>query len=94
MNKEVIGFIKYLYNEDNISIDSIYKTFEKLEKDLHLTKYELICDFENDLTNKLRDFKTEILDQMLILLSQLEDIQQIKEVYSKLSTIQSMLKRI
>lgn len=87
MNKELIDFINYLYND--YSID---KAFEKLENDLHLKKYESICDFEEELTSNLKDFKSEILDYLLILLAQLKDIQQIKEVYEKLNTIQSLIK--
>lgn len=91
MNKEVIHFIKLLYEDKTLSMDSINKAFEYLEKEKNLSKYESICDFEEDLTSNIIDFKTEILDCLMILLAQLKDIGDVKKVYDRLKTIQAIL---
>lgn len=93
MNKKLIYFIKCLYYDDNLTDESIDHAFEKLKKDLHLTKYESICDFENNLIEELKNFKSEILDYLLILLAQLKDIEEVKEVYDKMNTIQSIIQK-
>lgn len=91
MNKDVICFMKFLYNDKQLSMDSLEKAFNSLVNEKGLTKYELICDFEEDLQNNIIDFKTEILDCLLILLAQLKDIEEVRTVYRRLNTIQAIL---
>ena len=91
MNKEVIHFIKMLYEEKDLSMNSISRAFEIFVDEKKLTNYESICDFENDLSRNIIDFKTEILDCLLILLAQLKDIGEVRTVYRRLNTIQAIL---
>ena len=91
MNKKVIDFIKFLYNDKQLSMNSIEKAFDYLVIEKKLSKYESICDFENNLSHDIIDFKTEILDALLLLLAQLKDIEEVRNVYNRLITIQAML---
>ena len=91
MNKDVVHFIKLLYEEKQLSMDSIDKAFEYLVNEKNLSKYEEKCDFENDLLSNIIDFKTEILDYLMILLAQLKDIEEVRTVYRRLNTIQAIL---
>lgn len=91
MNKKVIEFIKFLYDDKQLSMNSIDKAFDFLVIEKHLTKYESICDFENNLSKDIIEFKTEFFDCLMILLSQLKDIEEVRNVYYKLNTIQAML---
>lgn len=90
MNEILLDFIKYLYNESNITRESFSKCVVKLEESQAIEDKE-IYNFESQLVSELYDFKTEILDSLLINLSQFTDIEDIDKVYQKLETIQAIL---
>lgn len=84
MDSIIIDTIKHLYNEKQLTIDSLEKCKQWLEN-----KYGITDQIE--LAPALYNFKTEILDYLLINLSQLTDIEEIKAVYQRLEDIQELL---
>lgn len=81
MDEKIIAIIKTLYNNDNLE-----ESFQWLESVIAIDK--------DDLSSSLYDFKSEILDYLLILLSKISDIQDINKVYSKLQDIQAILSKV
>ena len=91
MDKAIIDVIKYLYNEKNLSYQSLDQCKESLEKKYKITDEREIYNFEIDLASTMQDFKSEVLDNLLILLSQLTDIEDVKKLYEKLQDVQAIL---
>ena len=91
MDKLIIDTIKHLFNESNLTKDSFAQCMEMLEKKYKITDEKTVYKFETELATALYDFKTEILDNLLILLAQLTDIEDVKKLYEKLENIQAML---
>lgn len=90
MNNIIVDIIKSLYNETSLSKDSFDQCIDKLEKTQGIKNKDLY-NFETQLITQIYDFKTEILDPLLISLSQLTDIEDIEKVYQKLEDIQAVL---